>query len=136
VQRAGHRISYATENSVSVRACRDWRSFADRAKRVSAGGVSALSVALTVWLGLLPFLAVAAAISSSLVLTAFFLLRFAAGAAFVATALIRYRQPRLVAWALVYEPVMTIFGFTVILLMHKDRGVVWGGRRYGRWSKT
>jgi glycosyltransferase involved in cell wall biosynthesis len=133
---AGHRIFYVTDNGVCVRACRDWRSFADRAKRVSAGGLSALSVALTVWLGLFPFFAVAAVISSSPILTACFLLRYVAGAVFVATALVRYRQSRLVAWALVYEPVMTIFGLTVILRMRKDRGVEWGGLRYGRWSKT
>ena len=136
VHSAGHWISYAADNSVSVRACRDWRSFADRAKRVSAGGVSALSVALTVWLGLLPFFAVTAVISSSPILTACFLLRYAAGAVFVSAALARYRQSRLVAWAFVYEPVMTIFGFAVILRMRKDRGVEWGGLRYGRWSKT
>lgn len=133
---AHHRILYAMGTSVSVRACPDWRSFADRAKRVSAGGVSALSVLLTFWMGLLPVLAAAALISSSALLAGCFLLRYVAGAGFVAAAVVRYRQTRLVAWAFVYEPMMTIFGIVVIFRFSKDRGVEWGGLRYGRWSRT
>lgn len=128
---AGARLAYPGGGAVEVEACSSWRVLVERAKRVSAGGRSALAVALGGWMLVFVLLMAAA-----LLLGGGFALAFGAryllGAGFAAAALLRVRRPGLVPLALLYEPLAILIGLMVMLRVARDGKVEWGGVRYER----
>jgi cellulose synthase/poly-beta-1,6-N-acetylglucosamine synthase-like glycosyltransferase len=128
---AGAKTSYIGRGAVEVEACASWSVLIERAKRVSSGGTSALSIALGGWM-----LALVALLVSGLVLggwfAAAFALRYVAGVLFSAVALIRVRRPDLLAFALLYEPLAIIIGLIVMVRIGRSRRVEWGGVGYER----
>jgi cellulose synthase/poly-beta-1,6-N-acetylglucosamine synthase-like glycosyltransferase len=130
LHRQGFRILYEARPRVSVDACARWSDLVARAQRTSAGGVSALSVAMIAWALSLPALAIAAALVPGAlpVLAA----RYGLGAAGLALALARAGQHRLVPYALAYEPAALAAGAGVLARRARGRAVDWGGVRYVR----
>ena len=131
LQAWGGKIHYTPSAPVEVAACLDWRSFLERALRISAGGVSALSVAMGLWMASLPLLAAAALLLGG-AFPLFLALRYAAGAAFVQTALSAGGGRGLQVRALIYEPVALLIGLQVALRLMFTRKVAWGGILYDR----
>jgi cellulose synthase/poly-beta-1,6-N-acetylglucosamine synthase-like glycosyltransferase len=131
IQRAGARVSYAGSGAVTVAACESWAVLVERARRVSAGGVSALSI----WLGIRMALFVVLAIGALLfggVFTPLFWLRYGLGVLFVGWALLRVGKPKLLPLALFYEPLAIGIGLVVMWRMARSAEVEWGGRKYAR----
>lgn len=131
IQAAGARVAYAAGGAVTVAACESWAVLIERAKRVSAGGVSALSVWLGIRMALLVVLAVAAVLFGG-IFTPLFWLRYALGVLFVAWALLRVGKPWLLPLALFYEPLAIGIGLVVMWRMARSAEVEWGGRKYAR----
>ena len=131
LQAAGARLVYVSGGTVEVAACESWRVLVERAKRVSAGGASALAVWLGIRMALLVVLAVCALLFGG-VFTWLFWLRYAAGALFVAWALLRVGKPRLLPLALLYEPLAIAIGLAVMWRLAKNAEIEWGGRKYAR----
>jgi cellulose synthase/poly-beta-1,6-N-acetylglucosamine synthase-like glycosyltransferase len=127
----GSRIRYSGRGAVEVGACESWAALVERAKRVSSGGFSALSLSLGVWMALLPVLALLALVFGG----AFgwlFLARYAAGAAFSAVSLLRVRRFSHLPAALLYEPLAIGIGLRVMARLAKNSRVEWGGKSYAR----
>jgi cellulose synthase/poly-beta-1,6-N-acetylglucosamine synthase-like glycosyltransferase len=129
IHRHGARLAFQVHPAVSVRACGSAGEFIRRAHRIGSGGVSALSVALGLWmlfwLGLLlatPF--------SPLLFGLTFIGRHFTGVAFVAFWLIRSRRLDLLPFALVYEPAAILTGLAVMWDARTQRKVEWGGVDY------
>jgi cellulose synthase/poly-beta-1,6-N-acetylglucosamine synthase-like glycosyltransferase len=131
LQEAGARLSYAGGGAVEVAACESWSVLIERAKRVSAGGVSALSIWLGIRMALLVLLAVAAALIGG-VASVLFWARYVLGVAFVGWALLRVGKVRLLPLALFYEPLAIIIGLIVMWRLARSAEVEWGGRKYAR----
>lgn len=128
---AGARLAYRGRGAVEVEACASWGVLVERAKRVSAGGTSALAVALGGWM--LSFVALlVAALALGGGFAAAFGIRYALGAAFTAAALLRVRRWDLLALALLYEPLAIVIGLLVMMRIARDGKVEWGGVRYER----
>lgn len=128
---SGARIRYNALTDVEVEACPSWSVLVERAKRVSAGGVSGLAVVLGLWMASLVVLAVLA-LALGGVFGLAFLLRYLAGVGHVAFALIRARQAKLLPLALLYEPLAIVIGLVVMLKLTRNKNVEWGGKRYER----
>jgi len=131
LRRHGFRLVFQSHPLVSVSAAPSWGDLVRRAQRTSAGGVSALSVALGAWVLPLPLLAVGALVAGPLALQ-LFLLRYALGAAFTALAVLAARRISFLPYALIYEPVALLIGLRVLGLVLRRRQVEWGGVQYGR----
>ena len=130
-QEAGARLAYVTDGAVDVAACDSWSVLVERAKRVSAGGVSALSVWLGVRMGLLVVLAAAALVWGGL-FAGLFWLRYGLGVLFVGWALARIGRWRLLPLAAFYEPLAIAIGIAVMWRRARTAEVEWGGRKYAR----
>ena len=131
LRRHGFRLVFQSHPLVSVGAAPNWGDLVRRAQRTSAGGVSALSVALGAWILPLPLLAVGSLVAGPLALQ-LFLLRYALGAAFTALAVLAARRFSFLPHALIYEPVAVLIGLRVLGLVLRRRQVEWGGVQYGR----
>jgi cellulose synthase/poly-beta-1,6-N-acetylglucosamine synthase-like glycosyltransferase len=131
LQKHGARLVYSGRGMVTVAACDSWSVLIERAKRVSAGGVSALSIWLGIRMALLVALAAGALIFGGL-LTALFWLRYAAGVLFVGWALVRVGKARLAPLALLYEPLAIAIGLAVMWRLMRSSEVEWGGKKYAR----
>jgi cellulose synthase/poly-beta-1,6-N-acetylglucosamine synthase-like glycosyltransferase len=129
----GARIAFAPRPLVSVRAAPGWAALVARAQRTSAGGVSALSVSLAVWMLALPALAAAAPFSG--LARAALGIRYAAGAVRLGVALARAGLVRLLPCALVYEPLSIALGAGVLARVLSGATVEWGGVRYARGAR-
>ncbi|MBX3529215.1 MAG: glycosyltransferase [Rhizobiaceae bacterium] len=128
---AGARLAYRGRGAVEVEACASWSVLIERAKRVSAGGTSALAFALGGWMLSFVALLAAALVLGGGFATAFGI-RYALGAAFTAVALLRVRRWNLLPLALLYEPLAIVIGVLVMLRIARDGKVEWGGVRYER----
>lgn len=131
LSRHGARIEYEARADVDVEAVPSWSVLIERAKRVSAGGVSAISVAIGLWMGSLVLLALGALVFGSGFAAAFWL-RYGLGVAHAAYALVRARQARLIPLAFLYEPLAIAIGLVVAVKLFGNGTVEWGGRRYER----
>ncbi|MBO6719079.1 MAG: glycosyltransferase [Rhizobiaceae bacterium] len=131
LHKAGARLAYAGSGSVEVAACASWSELIERAKRVSAGGISALSIAIGVRMLLLPLLALPALVFGG-VFAWLFWLRYVLGVLFTAWALLRTRRYRLVPLALLYEPLAIVIGLAVMWRLSRGAEIEWGGRKYAR----
>lgn len=127
----GSRIRHTGRGAVEVAACSSWSELVERAKRVSSGGFSALSLTLGVWMGLLPALALLA-LAVGGVFGWLFVLRYAAGAAFSAISLARVRRCSLLPASLLYEPLAIGIGLRVIARLARSSRIEWGGKSYAR----
>ena len=127
----GSRIRYSGRGGVEVGACESWVALVERAKRVSSGGLSALSLSLGVWMALLPLLALLALVFGS-VFGWLLLTRYAAGAAFSAMSLARVGRFSLLPAALLYEPLAIVIGLRVMARLARNSQVEWGGKSYAR----
>jgi cellulose synthase/poly-beta-1,6-N-acetylglucosamine synthase-like glycosyltransferase len=129
---AGARLAYRGRGHVEVEACASWSVLIERAKRVSAGGTSALAFALGGWMVSFILLAVAALVFGGGFALAFGI-RYLLGAAFGAVSLLRVRRPDLLPLSLLYEPVAIAIGAVVAFRIARGGGKVeWGGVRYER----
>lgn len=131
IQAAGARLVYVSGGTVEVAACESWRVLVERAKRVSAGGASALAVWLGIRMALLVVLAVCALVFGG-VFAWLFWLRYGLGALFVGWALIRVRKPGLLPLAPLYEPLAIAIGVAVMWRLTRNAEIEWGGRKYAR----
>ncbi len=131
LQDAGARLAYAGGGAVEVAACESWGVLIERAKRVSAGGVSALSIWLGIRMALLVVLAVCAVIFGG-VMAVLFWARYLLGAAFTGAALLRVGKARLLPLVLLYEPLAICIGLIVMWRLARNAEVEWGGRKYAR----
>lgn len=130
----GFRLALEDRPLVSVTASATWSALVRRAQRTSAGGVSALSLSLGAWMLALPLLAAAAPFSrAALVLL---VARYVVGAGGVARAQLRAGLPRLLPYALVYEPAAIAIGAGVLARVLTARPIEWGGVRYTRAGRT
>jgi hypothetical protein len=131
LQEEGARLAYAGGGTVEVGACESWSVLVERAKRVSAGGVSALSVWLGIRMALLVLLAIAAVLFGTVFMVLFWV-RYVLGAMFTGWALLRVGKARLLPLALLYEPLAIAIGVVVMLRLARNGEVEWGGRKYAR----
>ncbi|WP_338288175.1 glycosyltransferase [Luteolibacter sp. LG18] len=131
LRRNGGTMTLVARPATSVRACGSWRVLVDRAQRICAGGVSVLSVALGLWMLSLLGLAAAAACAPAWFLVAF-LVRWLAGAMFVAVWLVRGGLPRLLPAALLFEPAAIAIGLAVMWNGRRTKRIEWGGLVYDR----
>lgn len=131
LQENGATLTYVADGAVEVAACDSWSVLVERAKRVSAGGVSALSIWLGIRMALLAVLALAALVFGG-VFTALFWLRYALGVLFVGWAVLRVGKPSLLPLALLYEPLAIVIGLVVMWRLTRNAEVEWGGRKYAR----
>jgi len=131
LKRSGARIAYDARPDMEVEACAGWGVLIERAKRVSAGGVSALSIAIGIWMGLLILAAIAAAISGGLAVIVL-AVRYGLGVAHAMFALIRAGQWRLSPLAFLYEPLAVGIGALVAIRLLRGGSVEWGGNSYER----
>ena len=128
---AGCRLAFVAQPAVAVRACGSWGELIRRAQRISAGGFSALSLSLGIWMALWVIFGVG--VGAMPVMYALpFLTRYILGAGFVARWLWRGGRARLLPLSLVYEPAAIIVGLGVMLHGRKQRKVEWGGLNYER----
>jgi cellulose synthase/poly-beta-1,6-N-acetylglucosamine synthase-like glycosyltransferase len=128
---AGARVAYRGAGPVEVDACSSWSVLVERAKRVSAGGTSALAAALGGWMAAFVLLLLAALIFGGGFAIAFFA-RYLLGVAFTSVALLRVRRPGLLPSALLYEPLAIVIGVMVMIGIARNGKVEWGGVRYER----
>jgi len=131
LRRNGGKLSFVAKPTVSVRACGSWSILIRRALRIGAGGVSALSVLLGVWMPLWIALAIGLLASPGWFLGPF-IIRHLLGAGFTAWWLARGGQWKLLPWSLVYEPAAIVTGLMVIWAGRKKNPVAWGGVDYDR----
>ncbi len=127
----GLRIEFVAKPSVAVRACGCWPELMRRAQRISAGGVSALSLSLGVWMAAWVVLGAGAVVFPAAFAVPF-LIRYLLGAGFVAWWLWRCGLTRLLLLSLLYEPVAIMAGLCVLSSSHRKNPVAWGGLDYGR----
>lgn len=127
----GSIIRYAGSGAVEVAACESWSVLVERAKRVSSGGLSALSLALGLWMALLPLLAVAATALGG-IWGWLLLARYALGAAFSAASLLKVGRLSLLPAALLYEPLAIAIGLRVMARLARNSRIEWGGKSYAR----
>jgi cellulose synthase/poly-beta-1,6-N-acetylglucosamine synthase-like glycosyltransferase len=132
IQRKGCRLKFLPDAAVTVNACRRWKDLIERARRVSAGGWSALSAVIGVWYASLAVLAVLALGSwdRSILLAA--IVRYVAGVATTAAAVVAARRFRLLPVAFIYEPLAIMIAVLVLLRLLRNRAVRWGGVDYRR----
>ncbi|MBO6899832.1 MAG: glycosyltransferase [Rhizobiaceae bacterium] len=131
LQAAGAKLVYVSGGPVEVAACESWRVLVERAKRVSAGGASALAVWLGIRMALLVVLAACALVFGG-VFAWLFWVRYGLGAFFVGWALIRVRKPGLLPLAPLYEPLAIAIGVAVMWRLMRNAEIEWGGRKYAR----
>ena len=131
LKRSGAQIAYDARPDMEVEACASWGVLIERAKRVSAGGVSALSIAIGGWMALLIVAAIAAAIFGGAATTAL-AVRYGLGVAHALFALVRAGQWRLAPLAFLYEPLAIGIGALVAVRLMRGSSVEWGGNRYER----
>ena len=127
----GARIAYDARPDMEVEACASWGVLIERAKRVSAGGVSTLSIAIGGWMALLIAAAIAAAIFGGAAMTVL-AVRYGLGVAHAMFALLRAGQWRLAPLAFLYEPLAIGIGALVAVRLMRGNSVEWGGNRYER----
>ena len=132
IQRNGCRLKFLPDIAVTVDACKQWKDLIERAKRISAGGWSALSIAIAVWYASLPLLAVLALISWDRGLVIAAVVRYAAGVATTASAIFAAQRFWLLPVAFIYEPLAIIIAVLVLLRLLRSRVVRWGGVDYRR----
>lgn len=131
LHRAGAQIAFIGNAPVEVEACPGWGVLVERAKRVSAGGSSALATVLGGWmLSFVVLLAAALAVGGGFA-TAFFV-RYLLGVAFAAISVARVRRFDLLPLSVLYEPLAIAIGAVVLVRVARDRKVEWGGMRYER----
>ena len=128
---AGGRIAFAAQPAVAVRACGSWPELLRRAQRISAGGFSALSFSLGVWMAAWVIFGVGV-VALPVLYAVPFLVRYFLGAGFVAWWLWRGGRARLLPLGLVYEPVAILVGLCVMVSGRKEKKVAWGGLNYER----
>ncbi|MGC4015527.1 MAG: glycosyltransferase [Luteolibacter sp.] len=131
LRNAGGSIALVARPAVSVRACASWGMLLDRAQRISAGGVSALSVLLGIWMVLWVVTAAGSCIAPTWFLVPF-VIRWLAGGAFVAWWLARGGLWRLIPTALIFEPAAILVGLAVMWRGRKVKRIEWGGLVYDR----
>lgn len=127
----GSRIRYGARGAVEVAACESWTALVERAKRVSSGGLSTLSVMLGIWMASLPILTLLAAIlggGAGWLLLA----RYIAGAAFSALSLVKIGRVSLLPASLLYEPLAIAIGMRVMVRLARNSRIEWGGKDYAR----
>ena len=127
----GARFLYPGRGGVEVGACESWRSLIERAKRISAGGFSALAAVIGAWMALLPLLAVAAVVFGGVFIW-LLLGRYLLGVAFAAHAVTRVGRPSTLPAALLYEPLAIAIGLMVLAGLRRNARVEWGGKSYAR----
>ena len=125
------KIGFIGRGAAEIDACSSWRQLVTRARRVSAGGSSLLAAVLGLWMVLFVALLVAALVLGGAFAWAF-LIRYAAGVAFTASALIRVGRPGLWPLALLYDPLAITVGVAVMLDLARGGKVSWGGIDYAR----
>lgn len=128
---AGLRIAFVAQPAVAVRACGSWPELVRRAHRISAGGFSALSFSLGVWMAAWVIFGVGV-VAFPVLYAVPFLVRYLLGAGFVAWWLWRGGRARLLPFSLVYEPVAIVAGLGVMLSGLRKKSVAWGGLDYER----
>lgn len=127
----GSRISYSSRGAVEVAACDSWSTLVERAKRVSSGGLSALSLTIGGWMAALAVLA-ALALAFGGAFFWLFVVRYLAGAAFSAISVARVGRFSLLPAALLYEPLAIVIGLRVMARLARSSRVEWGGKSYAR----
>lgn len=127
----GSTIRYSGRGAVEVAACESWSVLVERAKRVSSGGLSALSLALGMWMALLPLLALAAMALGGM-WGWLLLARYALGAAFSAASLLKAGRLSLLPASLLYEPLAIAIGLRVMARLARNSRIEWGGKSYAR----
>jgi cellulose synthase/poly-beta-1,6-N-acetylglucosamine synthase-like glycosyltransferase len=127
--RAGCRIIFERAPRVSVSGAASWSALLVRLRRTSAGGISALSASLGVWLLLLAVPAVAAVMGSHVGL-ALVAGRYALGVALALAVIGHRRSAHLWLFAFIYEPIALVLGVTVAIDRVRKKPVEWGGVRY------
>lgn len=126
--RNGHRIGYSAQHRVRVDACESWDVLIERAKRVSAGGVTPIGIWIGVWMALL----IGSAIAVPFVGPWPLIIRYGAGVAHTAFAIVAARRWNLLPLALLYEPIAIAIGAVVAWRLRRGRIVEWGGTSYDR----
>ncbi len=127
----GFRIAYTTDQIVEVAASSDWGSMLQRMTRITSGGFSALSFAITTWMLALPALAVAALLAGA-PWTWLLLARYGCGIGITGYGLLRTGQWRKVPMALLHDMIGMIAGAVVVLRVLRNNRVDWGGNAYMR----
>jgi cellulose synthase/poly-beta-1,6-N-acetylglucosamine synthase-like glycosyltransferase len=128
--RAKLRIAFVARPAATVEACASWSDLANRARRTSAGGSSALAIVLGLWISSLIALAISATIGAAP--ASWLLARWLLGAMVTAASLARIGRARLIAIAPFYEAFAIVTGLRVATSLARSGGVEWGGVRYRR----
>ena len=128
---AGARFVFGAKGGISVGATPSWAVLVERAKRVSSGGVSALSIAIGAWMASLPLLALLALGMGGAFATAL-AIRYVLGVSFSAAALARVGKFAYLPGSLLYEPLAIVIGLVVMARLARSRKIEWGGQRYDR----
>lgn len=131
LQAAGHRIAFdPSPGAVKVAPCPNRDALIDRTIRVSAGPPSILAAVLSLWPLTLMLTALMAPFGPWLL--ALFVLRFAAGAAFVRFAIYRTGAvDRGFNWA-TYEVLAIALALSVLARIRQGSKTKWGGQSYDR----
>lgn len=127
----GSRIRYSSKGAVEVAACDNWPTLVERAKRVSSGGFSALSLTTGIWMACLAVLAVLALVFGG-IFHWLLIARYLAGAAFSAASVARVGRFSHLPAALLYEPLAIVVGLRVMARLARNSRVEWGGKSYAR----
>ncbi len=126
---AGCRLGFSAQPAIAVMACGSWSELIRRAQRVGAGGFSALSLLLGIWMLLWIGLGFSALIAPGWFAVPF-IIRHLLGAGFVAWWLARGGRFQLLPLALLYEPAAIVVGIAVLWSGRSKRKVEWGGVDY------
>lgn len=131
LQAAGHKITFAPgPGPVEVAPCPSRDALIDRTIRVSAGPPSLLAAVLSIWPLTLMLTALMAPFGPGLFVL--FVLRFAAGAAFVRYAIKRTNAvARGLNW-LTYEVLAIALALSVLARLRQGAKSNWGGQSYDR----
>jgi cellulose synthase/poly-beta-1,6-N-acetylglucosamine synthase-like glycosyltransferase len=129
LRNADCRVAFTAYPGITVRACRTWSDLVKRARRISAGGVSVLSIVLGIWMLAWIGLGVGGLLDPNRFLIPF-VVRHLLGAIFTATWLARGGRLPLIPLALLYEPTAILVGLAVLWNGRSTQKVEWGGVDY------
>ena len=127
----GARFSYAMTAGVEVAAAHSWDALIERARRVGTGAFGPLSLAIGLWMALLPMCLLAAMVGGGTLALIALAIRYGAGALFVALQIISTGHLRLLPRVLIYEPMAISIGLLAIFRSARGRTITWGSRIYG-----